>query len=73
LNILEEAQKAIALIQEGRQALDAITSSVKDGKVAIDATTQRELSTLLEQERGQSQVAHDNLQNAINAARAGAK
>jgi hypothetical protein len=72
LNIIEEAQKAFALIQEGRQALNAITSSVKDGKVAIDAKTQTELNALLEKERPESQAAHDNLQNAINSARAGA-
>jgi uncharacterized protein YkvS len=72
LNILDEAKKFIALMQEGREGLAGIVDAVKDGKVAVDATTQAELNSMLEKERAETKEAHDNLQNAINASRAGA-
>jgi hypothetical protein len=71
LNILEEAKKAFDLFNEGRSALESIASSVKDGKAAISSNDQAELNTMLEKERAESRQAHDNLQNAINASRAG--
>jgi hypothetical protein len=70
--ILDAAQKAFDLFNEGREALEAIASSVKDGKAAISSDDQAALNTMLEKERAESIAAHDNLQNAINASRAGA-
>lgn len=72
MTLIERAQEAFKLFTEGREALEAIASSVKDGTHAVSATDQAQLNTMLEQERAQSQQAHDNLQNAINASRAGA-
>lgn len=71
MNILEEARKALDLIQQGRDALAAITSAVKDGTAAISANEQATLNSMLEKERAETKSAHDNLQNAINASRVG--
>lgn len=71
MNIIEQAEKAFALFNEGRAALEAIASSVKDGTAAISSNDQAALNTMLEKERAESISAHDNLQNAINASRAG--
>lgn len=71
-SILDKAKKALDLVREGREALEAITHEIQDGKHAITATEQAELNSMLEKERPESQAAHDNLQNAINASRAGA-
>lgn len=69
MNIIEEAQKALALVREGEDALKAIADAVKGGTAAVDASTQQQLNTLLEQARASAKEAHDNLQNAINTSR----
>lgn len=69
MNILDKAREAFDLIQQGRGALAAITSGIKDGTAAISATDQAELNAMLERERTETREAHDNLQNAINSSR----
>lgn len=73
MNLIDQARKAFDLVQQGRAALEAIASSVKDGTAAVNATEQAELNEMLERERLETKQAHDNLQNAINASRAQAR
>jgi hypothetical protein len=70
LDILAKAQEFLALFEKGRAGLESIASSLTDGSAAIGATTLDELNAMLIKEREESQAAHDNLQNAINASRA---
>jgi hypothetical protein len=69
MNILDEAKKAFELFQQGRSALEALASGVADGTHALSTTDKAELDRMLATERAESQAAHDNLQNAINASR----
>lgn len=71
MSIIDEARKAFQLFEEGRGALEAITSAVADGSAAVSSSDQRELNTMLEKERSESRTAHDTLQNAINTSRLG--
>lgn len=71
MNILQEAQKAVSLIQGGRATLNSLIQQVKDGKQAVDADTQAELDALLEKEEGETRTAIADLRSAIAEYRAG--
>lgn len=65
MNVLEAATKAIALIAEGRAALDGIRDAIKDGSAAVKTNDLDELEALLEQEKVETRAAHDALAAAI--------
>ena len=68
-NILTKAQEAIALVQQGREALAAIKDALNGGQVALNTNDMRQLQALLAQEQRESEAAHSDLNNAIIAAR----
>jgi hypothetical protein len=68
MNILEMAQEAIQLIQQGRSALQDITQAVNDGRAAVDAHTKAELDAMLEREEGETRDAYAALNDAIEQA-----
>lgn len=71
MDILERARAALALIQQGRQALSGIADAVSDGKAAIDAQSKAELDGLLAQERQETQAAYASLDQATQQALGG--
>lgn len=66
MDLLQKAKDAIALIQQGREALAGVVDAVKDGKAAIDADTLGELDGLLEQERVENRQTNAAIQDAIS-------
>lgn len=69
MSLLDKARDALNLIQEGRAALEKISSAVKDGKEALSSDDAAELQRILEREQAESQAAHDDLAEAIRQAR----
>lgn len=69
--IIQDAEKALQLIAQGREALAGIMSAVNDGKHAVDAATQAELDAMLTSEEGQTKASIADLRSAIAQYRAG--
>lgn len=68
--IITDAELALKLIAQGREALAGIMSAVHDGKHAVDASTQAQLDAMLASEEGQTRSSIADLRSAIAQYRA---
>jgi uncharacterized membrane protein YgcG len=71
MSIIEDAEKALNLIAQGRTALATIQSAISDGRAALDASTQAQLDEMLANEEAQTKAAIADIRSAIAAYRAG--
>lgn len=69
IGVLAAVKVGLALITEGRQAIEGIRDAIRDGKQAVDADELDELEALLEQEQAETAAAHQSLKDAIAKAR----
>lgn len=68
MNIVEQAEKAFALMREAREAVQKVASALNDSKSGIAQKDKDQLVAMLHNETQESRVAHDSLRAAINKA-----
>lgn len=66
---LAAARTALALMQEGRNALRAVVDGVRDGQMALQPNEIGELNEMLANEQRETEAAHNQLARAIEVAR----
>jgi uncharacterized membrane protein len=67
MDIIATVEAAIAMMAQGRQAINDVVDAVRDGKVALQTTDVGKLNALLAQEKTETQAAHNALDRAIQA------
>lgn len=68
MDILAEAEAALALMRQGRQTLSSIVDAVRDGRAALDTQDVGKLNAMLAQEKTETEAAHNALDRAIQIA-----
>jgi hypothetical protein len=71
MSLLEQAKHAFSLLQQGREALDAIKDAVSDGSAAINTKELGELRVMLEREEQETKDVINDARTAIADYRAG--
>lgn len=69
MDIMKLAQKAFALMREGREILANVQSAVTDGKAALNADQLDDLQEQLANEEMETSTAQSTLNDAIAEAR----
>jgi hypothetical protein len=72
-NVLDRAKEALDLARRAQEALRGVTSTIADGREAINETRMDRLEAMLKAEKLETQQASDDLMAAIKEARTKAK
>jgi hypothetical protein len=65
MNVLDRVREALDLANRAKEALSAVTSTIADGREAIDTKRLDQMQELLKKEKLETQAAADDLAKAI--------
>jgi hypothetical protein len=68
-NVLDRVKEALDLARRAQEALRGVTSTIADGREAINETRMDRLEAMLKEEKLETQQASDDLMAAIKEAR----